>query len=136
MSKAKILVIDDSEDARKVMGLRLESAGYEVLSAKDGKEGIKLAEAKQPDLIILDVVLPDVTGYGVSMFLSENVKTMHIPIIMISGKKTESKDVELGRQTGVTFSLLKPYEPKDLLDKVSLVLQAGRPGRVSDQGDR
>lgn len=126
MSKAKILVVDDNEDVRKAMSLRLGSAGYEVLTAENGKEGIKLAEEKQPDLILLDVVMPDVTGYGVSMFLSENKNTMHIPIIMISGKRTKPKDLELGRQTGVTFYLQQPYEPKELLDKITLVLQPGR----------
>ena len=99
-----------------------------------GKEGIQLAETKQPDLIILDVVLPDMTGYDVGRSLSENAKTLHIPMIMVSGQKTDSKDAALGKQTGVTFYLLKPYEPQDLLNKVRLALQAGRFGWVGDQG--
>jgi len=131
--KKTILVVDDDQKLREVLGFRLESAGYEILYAKGGKEAIALAEKKQPDLVILDVVLPDVTGYGVSMYLREHAKTHHIPIIMISGIKRDMEDVRLAEETGISYYVNKPYNPVQLLEKVDAALQVGTRGRVSDQ---
>jgi len=123
LDKKKILIIDDEPDIRDMMGFRLKMEGYRVLTARDGAEGMELAEKKRPDLIILDVVMTDISGYGVSASLKENEKTKAIPIIMMSGRRKDPKGIQLTEKAGAVDFLEKPFDSKHLLERIREVLK-------------
>lgn len=112
--KKKILIIEDYAHIVEVLRVRLENAGYEILSAFDGQEGLRCAREEQPDLIILDVMLPKMNGYKLCRLLKFDKKYQHIPIFMLTSRRKHS-DRELGEKTGADEYLTKPYEPKELV---------------------
>ena len=116
----KILVVDDEPDVLKILLLRLEKTGYEVIGGRDGREALDLARQMIPDLIILDVYLPDMNGDDVARILKEDKKMKHIPIILISA--TAASVAERAKDCGAEDYLGKPFEPEELLDKVKKVL--------------
>ena len=112
--KKRVLVVDDHPQVVELIKMRLESAGYEVLPAYDGYEGLVKARQQQPDLIILDVMLPKMNGYKVSRLLKFDRRYRHIPIVMLTSRAKQS-DAEIGYRTGADEYLFKPYDPKELL---------------------
>ncbi|MBU1125197.1 MAG: response regulator [Candidatus Omnitrophica bacterium] len=110
----KILIVDDEPDILLVLGERLRAAGFAVSEAKTGKETIALAKAESPDLIILDIVLPDLDGGEVAQVLSADHATASIPIIFLTGLYTK-EDEEKGHQVKEHYFLAKPFDSKDLL---------------------
>jgi len=112
--KKKILITDDEADLREVLSMRLSKAGYNILEADNGKDALRIAKEEEPNLIILDIMMPEMDGMSVSQQLKENVVTKDIPIIFLTGlqdKTTESSD----HRSGVNIIFAKPYEPKELL---------------------
>ncbi|MCX5665459.1 MAG: response regulator [Candidatus Omnitrophica bacterium] len=122
----KILVIDDEPDVLKIIMLRLERAGYEVVGGMDGREAMDLARHLLPDLIILDVYLPDMNGDDVARVIKNNDKLKHIPIILVSA--TTVSVAERAKDCGAEGCLGKPFEPEELLGLVKRVL--GQKGGV------
>ena len=121
----KILVIDDKKDnlvAVKALLKNLEP-GYEVLTAESGIEGIKLAKAKQPDTILIDVHMPRIDGYEVCRRLREGKKTKQIPIIFLTAVKTSSKDRIRGLERGGDAYLTKPIDEGELLATLHAMLR-------------
>jgi len=112
--KKRVLVVDDHPQVVELIKMRLESAGYEVLPAYDGYEGLVKARKQNPDLIILDVMLPKMNGYKVSRLLKFDRRYRHIPIVMLTSRAKKS-DAEIGYRTGADAYLFKPYDPKELL---------------------
>jgi len=112
--KKRILVVDDHPQVVELIRMRLESAGYEVIPAYDGYEGLVKAREQNPDLIILDVMLPKMNGYKVSRLLKFDRRYQHIPIVMLTSRAKRS-DAEIGYRTGADEYLFKPYDPKRLL---------------------
>ncbi len=116
--KKRILVVDDNPQLVDLLRIRLEYSGFEVLTAFDGKEGLGKARNDNPDLIILDVMLPKMNGYKVCRILKFDQKYKHIHIVMLSSRAKES-DAAVGIQTGANEYLFKPYDQKKLIDIVN-----------------
>ena len=128
--KKTILLIEDYPNAVEVLKTRLENAGYRVLVAFDGSEGLKMAREKQPDLIILDILLPKMNGYKVSRLLKFDAKYKHIPIIMLTSR-TRPADQELGKQTGADEYITKPYNPHQLMALIQKYVHQNEPQSAS-----
>jgi len=118
----KILVIDDEPFLVKALKIRLEMVGYEVITAYDGLEGLNKVEEEKPDLIILDVMLPQKNGYQVCQQLKSDELYKHIPIVMLTAKGQKS-DKEWGEKTGANVYITKPFEDAELLAKIKKLLE-------------
>ncbi len=120
MSK-KILLVDDEEDLVKMVVLRLKSAGYSVVSAYDGQDALDKAYKEMPDLIMLDLLLPKMSGYEVCDRIKNGSHCLKIPIIMFTAC-TQEYDEKLGYKCGADAYVVKPFEPVDLLAKIKELL--------------
>lgn len=116
-----ILMIDDESNSRKVVKLLLEREQYRVITASNGEEGLVLAKVEQPDVILLDVLMPKMNGHETLKHLKEDHDTKQIPVIMVTAKGTEH-DIANSYRLGAVFHLEKPYETKDLLQKIQIAL--------------
>jgi len=116
----RILVIDDEPDVLKMLLLRLEKTGYEVTGGVDSKEALDLAREIVPDLIILDVYLPDMNGDDVARTMKEDKKLKGIPIILISA--TATSVAQRARECKADGCLAKPFEPEELLGVIKKIL--------------
>lgn len=117
MGKKRILVVDDESDIVEALRIMLEANNYEVLVAYDGLEALKKARQELPDLIILDLMLPQMNGYKVCRRLKYDLKYKHIPIIMLT-VKSQLKDMEMGFASEADDYVTKPFDPQDLLDRI------------------
>ena len=122
MSK-KILVVDDEKDITETLAFMLKAKGYEVISAYDGEEGLKLAKETNPDLIILDVMMPKINGYKIARLLKYDNKYKHIPIVMVTARGQDT-DKLIGEETGANEYITKPFEFEEVLDTVNKYLEA------------
>lgn len=118
---ATILSIEDQPDIRRLIRMTLEFKGYAVLEAGHGEEGLRMAREKQPDLILLDVMMPGISGLDVSRTLASDPRVQRIPVVMLSALGA-STDIEAGLTTGVRAYLVKPFSPWELLDLVARLL--------------
>ena len=114
----KILIIEDNQDVRENTAEILELANYEVCTAEDGEKGVALAKLIQPDVIICDIMMPEMNGYDVLLYLNKDKKTAGIPFIFLTAK-TERTDVRKGMNLGADDYLTKPFEESELLDAVA-----------------
>jgi CheY-like chemotaxis protein len=119
---AKILVAEDERDIRELIGHTLRFAGFDVILAANGIEAVRLAPEEQPDLIILDVRMPRMTGYEACRQLRENPATSAIPIVFLSAKGQEG-EIEQGLASGADAYILKPFAPDELSDQVAEILE-------------
>jgi DNA-binding response OmpR family regulator len=120
--KKKILIVDDERDIVKAVMIRLQGAGYEVVTAFDGAQGVFMAHKEKPDLIILDIRMPAGNGFSVAQRLKRSMHTFTIPVIFLTGspeKNAEKKAMALGAR----FYIKKPYDPEELLDAVKKALE-------------
>ncbi len=122
MEKKIVVVIDDETDLLKVTLLRLNMSGYAAFGTADGQSGLELARQKMPDLIVLDVLLPDMNGDEVAKILKKDEKLKRIPIILISAE-IETLETR-ARESGVEGYLSKPFESKELLGMIKKHLSA------------
>ncbi len=120
--KKKILVVDDELDMLMVIKLRLEASGFEVITATDGLEGLNAARKDNPDLIVLDIMLPKMNGYKVARFLKFDEEYKKIPIVMLTALGGE-EDRTTGIETGADAYLTKPFETEQLLSAVRKFLK-------------
>ena len=118
-----VLVIDDSEIVNKMISEFLTSHGYEVFSAFNADKGYKLAQENHPDLIILDIQLPDVVGFEVCRLLRSHPTTRQVPVLMITATATQATDKVKGFQAGADDYLIKPFELTELLERVRAILR-------------
>ena len=124
MEKKKILIIEDEEDFLKGIKVILEAQGFEIHTALTGKEGLSLARRLKPDLIILDVMLPEIDGYKISRLLKFDERYKAIPIIMLTAR-TQEEDKLLGKETGADAYLVKGQKPEILIDQIKNFLSKG-----------
>ena len=117
-----ILIVDDSATYRKACGDMLTSHGYETIFATDGKEAISMAKELHPDLILMDVLMPDVNGYHATRKISKDPVTQDIPIVIASVKNDEV-DIIYGKKQGAIDYLVKPITDDRLLESVSKALR-------------
>ncbi len=118
----KILLIDDDKSILKSLTDLLALANYEVVSTDDSINGIKLAEKFNPDLIICDIMMPNLDGLGVLHQLNKNLNTLNIPFIFLTAK-TEFTDIRKGMESGADDYLLKPFTPSELLRAIEVRLE-------------
>ena len=128
---ATVLVVDDEDIVREVVCTYLEREGYETVQASDGRAAQNLIETAQPDLIVLDVMLPEVDGFSI---LSELRKRTDVPVILLTAR-TEETDRLLGLKLGADDYVVKPFSPRELAARVQAVLRrVGQDPRIgSDQ---
>ena len=119
---AKILVVDDEEPIQELLRFNLEKEGYLVCVAKDGQEALKHVKNDQPDLIVLDLMLPGMDGLEVCRKLRSNPKFQQIPIIMLTAKGEEIDKV-LGLELGADDYMTKPFSPRELLARIKARLR-------------
>ncbi len=119
---AKILVVDDEPDAVELLEFNLKHAGFEVVTAADGTAALKKARASLPDLIVLDVMLPEVDGLEVCKLLRRDAATAGIPIIMLTAKAAEIDRV-LGLELGADDYVTKPFSPRELMLRIKGLLR-------------
>ncbi len=127
----KILIVDDDIDSLKLIGLMLQRHGYEVMAANAGNQALLKANAEHPDLIILDVMMPDMDGYEVCRRLRSNIETRAIPIIMFTAK-TLVDDKVAGFEAGADDYLTKPTHPAELASRVKAILARSANQRRQD----
>jgi CRP-like cAMP-binding protein len=120
--KTTILIIEDNNDIRESTAEILELTGYEVLQASHGKTGIELAQVHKPDLILCDIMMPELDGYGVLYMLSKNADTATIPFIFLTAK-AERVDFRKGMEMGADDYLTKPFDDIELLNAIESRLQ-------------
>jgi DNA-binding response OmpR family regulator len=122
---AKVLLIDDNANLLKLISIILRQSGFDVQMAHSGKLGVSLAEAEKPDLVLLDVMMPDMNGYEVCRQLRANADLAHTRIILFSAM-SRRKDKETGFEAGADDYLIKPIHPVELVSKVREVLSRSR----------
>jgi DNA-binding response OmpR family regulator len=125
----KILIIDDLPENAFILQDRLEGEGYEVITAYNGKTGMEKAYATLPDLILLDVMMPDTTGFEVCRILVNDPKTKHIPIILVTAK-ANAEDTKEGLEAGAFDYIKKPFNRVELLARVNSALKLSEANRL------
>ena len=118
---AKILVAEDERDIRDLVAFTLRFAGYEVFTAANGEEAVELAPQVNPDLILMDVRMPRMTGYEACRIMKLNPDLKDIPIVFLSAKGQET-EIQQGLDAGAEEYLLKPFAPDQLTSHVKAIL--------------
>src|SRR5579871_1005815 len=127
----KILAVDDERHIVRLVQVNLERAGYEVVTAFDGKEALEKVESERPDLVVLDVMMPYMDGFEVLKNLRKNPETRELPVIMLTAKAQDA-DVFRGWQSGVDCYLTKPFNPMELIVFVKRIFTS----QQEEDGDR
>ena len=118
----KILIIDDDDNLRKAFQVRLEKENFQVFTAESGAEGITTAERENPNLIVLDLAMPDIDGLEVLDQLQKNIVTWEIPVVVLTARSaTENR--ERSRQLGAIRFLQKPFSPRHLISEITRILK-------------
>ncbi|HER20273.1 MAG TPA: response regulator [Chromatiales bacterium] len=132
MKTEKIVVIEDEADILEVIEYNLRREGFDVIASQSGEDGLEKIEKASPDLILLDLMLPEIDGIELCRRLKSDPLTATIPVIMVTAKGEES-DVVLGLGVGADDYVTKPFSPKELIARVKAVL---RRGQLRDDSDR
>jgi DNA-binding response OmpR family regulator len=119
--KPVVLVADDDHDILTLISFRLERAGYDVVAARDGEEALRLALERIPDLAVLDVMMPKLDGYEVTMRLRQNRATRRMPVILLTARVQEA-DIARGFEAGADDYVKKPFSPQELGARVQAIL--------------
>ena len=122
-SPAKILIADDEIFMIRLLELTFKKGGYEIVSCRDGREALATAATARPQLIVLDVMMPDLDGLGALRQLKENLTTKDIPVVVLSGKGHALTKVE-AELAGAALFLTKPFSPNQLLGEVRKILES------------
>jgi CheY-like chemotaxis protein len=118
---AKILIAEDEPDIRDLLAFTLRFAGHEVFAATNGEEAVELAPQVNPDLVLMDVRMPRMTGYEACRMLKANPALKDIPVVFLSAKGQES-EIQQGLEAGAEEYLLKPFAPDQLTNRVKAIL--------------
>ena len=121
----KILIVDDDLDTLRLVGLMLQHQGYKIIAANSGIQAIALSQGDKPDMVLLDIMMPDMDGYEVARKLRANPTTTNIPIIMFTAKTQVDDKIE-GFESGADDYLTKPTQPRELFAHVKAVLARGK----------
>ncbi|MGC9521027.1 MAG: response regulator transcription factor [Anaerolineae bacterium] len=124
---AMILVAEDERDIRDLIAFTLEFAGYEVVLATNGAEAVALAREARPDLVLMDVRMPRMTGYQACEALKETPETREIPVVFLSAKGQDS-EIQEGMEAGAVDYILKPFAPDELTAQVRRILEEAKAG--------
>jgi two-component system alkaline phosphatase synthesis response regulator PhoP len=123
--KTKILVAEDEKDIRELVSITMRLAGYEVWTANDGQEALTLAREVLPDLILMDVRMPRMTGYQACVAMKEMEELKDIPVVFLSAKGQET-EIQQGLAAGAVAYVLKPFAPTELTTRIEELLTESR----------
>jgi len=129
--KIKILIADDEPNQLELMAFNLNRCGFSFIKASNGDEALQLIEEHSPDLVILDWMMPNMSGIEVCRILRSRAETKQIPIIILSAR-SEDSDKSLGLDTGADDYISKPFSPKELISRVKALLRRSRPSLIND----
>lgn len=129
---ASILVVDDEEPIQELLKFNLEKEGYQVLIASDGSEALTVLEEKQPELLVLDIMLPGMSGLDVLNKLRKDPKFADLPVIMLTAKGEEIDKV-LGLEIGADDYITKPFSPRELVARIRARLRRIKPAENNDE---
>ena len=127
-----VLIVEDESSQLELVSYNFEKDGYRVLTAEDGEEGLLRADEEQPDLIVLDWMLPKVSGIDVCRQLKRQPQTQHIPVLMLTARGEEADKVR-GLDTGADDYVVKPYSVNELLARARAMLRRTRPTSVGEK---
>jgi DNA-binding response OmpR family regulator len=123
---SKILVTEDERDIRELIAFTLRFAGYEVVTAENGEEGVLMAAQERPDMILMDVRMPRLTGYEACARIKADPTLADIPVVFLSAKGQEA-EIRTGLDAGASEYLLKPFGPMELVERVKeLMVKFGK----------
>ena len=134
-SKAKIIIVEDESDILDVIEYNLSREGYRVKGYRDGEQGLEAIRTEDPELVLLDLMLPGIDGIEICKKVKEDPVTRDIPVIMITAKAEES-DVVLGLGVGADDYVSKPFSPKELVARVKAVLRRPSLRETAESTDR
>jgi CheY-like chemotaxis protein len=118
----KVLIVDDEKDTLLMLGKRLTAGGYSVITATNGKDAIALAKSQHPDIIILDILMPEMDGGEVVAELKEHPSTRSIPVILLTAILSKAEEEKYGSVVGGNITLAKPLDAEKLLDQMKKLL--------------
>lgn len=121
MAKKKILIVEDEESLLKLESILLTSRGYEVVGAVDGATALEQVVSTRPDLVILDIMLPEMDGFEVCRRIKQNSETAHIPVLMLTAKKSEP-DRDRGMAAGASAYVTKPFKSAKIIEIIQDLL--------------
>ena len=131
MVKQKILVVDDEEDILELLKFNLSREGYQVLCAVSGEQALRLVRSENPDLIMLDLMLPGIDGLEVTRRLKNDPDTKNLPIVMLTAKGEEA-DIVTGLELGADDYITKPFSPRVLIARIRAVLRRRIKGQTEE----
>ena len=117
MTKKKILIVEDEESLLKLESILLTSKGYDVKGVADGRAALDTIETMKPDLVLLDIMLPEIDGFEVCRRIKANEETRHIPVIMLTAKKSR-EDMARGEQVGADWYITKPFKSAMVIETI------------------
>ena len=132
-NQKKVLVVDDEKDLLDLITYNLQRNGYDVVAAQSGNDAVNMAVKEEPDLILLDLMLPGLDGTEVARRLKSDSRTSHVPLIMLTAKGEET-DVVVGLTLGADDYITKPFSMKILLARIAVVLRRAEPQPAHDPG--
>lgn len=127
-----VLIIEDESDVVDLLRYNLNRAGFAVLIAKNGQDGLKIAQERRPDIIVLDLMLPKLSGQEVCKVLKKNSETVQIPIIMLTAKGQPEERIQ-GLETGADDYMTKPFSPRELILRIQGQLRRLRTSIRTDE---
>jgi two-component system alkaline phosphatase synthesis response regulator PhoP len=127
--QSRVLVVEDERDVAELIRYNLGKEGYDVIVAPTGADGLKQARELHPDVILLDIMVPQLNGWEVCRRLKQDAETKNIPVIMVTGR-VEEGDKVLGFELGADDYVTKPFSPRELLARIRAVARRGRAGET------
>lgn len=121
MSKKRILIVEDEESLLKLESILLTSKGYEVRGVANGRAALEAIAEDPPDLVLLDIMLPEIDGFEVCQQIKENPATVHIPVIMLTAKKSR-EDMARGEKVGADWYITKPFKSAMVIETIQRFL--------------
>lgn len=121
MEKQRILIVEDEESLLKLESILLTSKGYQVQGVANGKEALEAIKTTPPDLVLLDIMLPEIDGFEVCQRIKENEATKHIPVIMLTAKKSR-EDMSRGEKVGADWYITKPFKSAMVIETIQRFL--------------
>jgi len=131
MAKLSILIVEDDPDILKLLAYHFGAGGYDVRTCETGTEALDMIRERLPDLVLLDLMIPEVDGLEVCRTLKKDPKTNAIPVVMVTAKGTEA-DVVTGLEMGAADYITKPFSPRVLLARIRAVLRREQPAETAD----
>ena len=126
----KVLAVDDEKDILRLVEIKLKKAGFEVVTAQDGEEGMRMALTEKPDVVLLDVMMPKMDGYTAARRIKGEVKPA--PIVLMLTARGQEADMLRGIKEGADDYVVKPFAPRELIARINVALiKAGKPAVIA-----